>query len=282
MWVGTSTDIQDQKTFTQELEKLVHERTRMLQETNEKLEISIRDLQKMNTELQSFAYVSSHDLQEPLRKIQAFAGRIHEREAPNLSDTGKDYLHRMQDAARRMQTLIEDLLMYSRTNTTERVFKKVNIRDLLLDVKNDFKELLQEKHGIVEIGEMGEFELIPFQFSQLMHNLIGNALKFSKPGIPPFVRITSEMVDGSEAGVADLSRQKKYFRLSVSDNGIGFSPQYKERIFEVFQRLHGRSEYPGTGIGLAIVKKIVDNHNGVIEAIGEEGEGARFDVYIPV
>ncbi len=282
MWVGTSTDIQEQKTFTQELEKLVQERTRMLQETNEKLEISISDLQKMNTELQSFAYVSSHDLQEPLRKIQAFAGRIQEREAQNLSDTGKDYLNRMQDAARRMQTLIEDLLMYSRTNTTERVFKKVNIRDLLLDVKNDFKELLQEKHGIIEIGEMGELNLIPFQFSQLMHNLIGNALKFSKPGIPPFVRITSELVGGGEAGVAGLSPQKRYFRLSVSDNGIGFSPQYKERIFEVFQRLHGRSEYPGTGIGLAIVKKIVDNHNGAIEAIGEEGEGARFDVYIPV
>jgi signal transduction histidine kinase len=134
----------------------------------------------------------------------------------------------------------------------------------------------------VEIGEIGELRIIPFQFSQLMHNLIGNALKFSKPGVTPLVKISGAPVSGAESGIAGLSPQKKYLRLTISDNGIGFSPQYKVRIFEVFQRLHGRSEYPGTGIGLAIVKKIVDNHNGVIEAWGEDGVGARFDIYIPM
>lgn len=282
MWVGTSTDIQEQKTFTQKLEKLVQERTSLLQETNEKLETSIQDLKKMNGELQSFAYVSSHDLQEPLRKIQTFADRIQEKESKNLSDTGKDFLHRMQDAARRMQTLIEDLLTYSRTNTTERIFKKTNLYDLIQEVKDDFQETLAEKQGVIEIGEMGVLNVIPFQFSQLMHNLIGNALKFSKHDVPPVIVIESETVNGDSLQLPGIYPAKKYCHLSVTDNGIGFSPEYKERIFEVFQRLHGRSEYKGTGIGLAIVKKIVENHYGAIVATGEEDKGARFDLYIPM
>lgn len=281
--VGTLRDITEEKNSTQHLERLVQERTVLLQETNEKLETSIQDLKKMNAELQSFAYVSSHDLQEPLRKIQTFADRIQEKESANLSDTGRDFLNRMQDAARRMQTLIEDLLMYSRTNTTERIFKKTDLFDLIEEVKTNLRETLLEKQGVIHIGEMPVLHIIPFQFSQLMHNLIGNALKFSKRDVPPVIDIRSEIVRGDTIQIPGfIPLKKEYCHLTVADNGIGFSPEYKERIFEVFQRLHGRSEYKGTGIGLAIVKKIVQNHFGFIEATGEEGAGARFDLYIPM
>ncbi|MBC7773806.1 MAG: PAS domain S-box protein [Phycisphaerae bacterium] len=282
MWVGTSTDIQDQKMFTQELEKQVQERTLLLQESNQKLEESIMDLQKMNAELQSFAYISSHDLQEPLRKIQTFVGRILDKEYQNLSDTGKDYFQRMQSAAQRMQTLIEDLLAYSRTNTTDRIFKKIDLQDIIEDVKNEFNESILAKNAFVEIGQMCDLYIIPFQFRQLIHNLMGNSLKFSKPGIPPHIKIECVKVQGEKVDIKGISPEKEYSHLSFTDNGIGFEPQYKNRIFEVFQQLHGKSEYKGTGIGLAIVKKIVENHNGIITATGELGKGARFDIYIPV
>ncbi len=282
MWVGTSTDIEAQKTFTQDLEKQVQERTVLLQESNEKLEDSIRELQKSNAELQSFAYVSSHDLQEPLRKIQTFASRIIDKEDQNLSETGKDYFQRMQNAAKRMQTLIEDLLAYSRTNTTERAFEKINLGEIVAEVKHELKETLVENQGTIDVGTMSEAYIIPFQFRQLLHNLIGNALKFTKPGVPPNVRIESETITVDQADIAGLSPQKTYCHLSVVDNGIGFDDQYKERIFEVFQRLHSKESYKGTGIGLAIVKKIVENHNGVIIASGKVDQGARFDIYVPL
>jgi PAS domain S-box-containing protein len=275
MWVGTSTDIQDQKIFTNELERQVRERTTELEQKN-------RELGKMNSELEAFAYVSSHDLQEPLRKIQTFASRILQKEQANLSDSGKDYFQRMQNAAQRMQTLIEDLLAYSRTSTTERVFRTINLNDAITEVKNDLKEVLAEKNATVEVGTMCELNIIPFQFRQLLNNLFTNSLKFSREGVPPVIKIGSRMIDGSHIDVANILPHKTYCHISVSDNGIGFEPQYSERIFEVFQRLHGKDEYKGTGIGLAIVKKIVDNHNGVITASGEVDKGATFDIYIPV
>lgn len=275
MWVGTSTDIQDQKMFTRELEKQVLERTRQLEQKN-------KELEKMNSELQSFAYVSSHDLQEPLRKIQTFASRLLEKEKDNLSETAKDYFARMQDAANRMQTLIEDLLAYSRTNSTDKVFKKTNLNDIIIEVKNELKEVMAEKNAVIEAGPMCEVNIIPFQFRQLLNNLIGNSLKFSKPGVAPYIKIRSEIQSGEELKMAALSRKKSYCHLTISDNGIGFDPEYNDRIFEIFQRLHGRDEYKGTGIGLAIVKKIVENHKGVITATGSPGEGATFDIYVPV
>ncbi|MEO6040225.1 MAG: PAS domain-containing protein, partial [Saprospiraceae bacterium] len=275
MWVGTSTDIQEQKLFASELERQVQERTGQLEQKN-------KELQQMNIELESIAYVSSHDLQEPLRKIQTFAARLLEKEQPNLSEVGKDYFRRMSDAANRMQTLIQDLLDYSRTNTAERVFKKTPLQDLVAEAKRDFREAIAEKHAVIEVGKMCAANIIPFQFRQLLHNLIGNALKFSIPGHPPCIKIDSEIVAGSQLAMASLSPDLSYCHLSISDNGIGFDPQYKDRIFEVFQRLHGKSEYKGTGIGLAIVKKIVENHNGVITATSELGHGATFDIYLPV
>jgi PAS domain S-box-containing protein len=275
MWVGTSTDIQDQKTFAYDLEKQVRERTRELEQKN-------RELEKMNSELQSFTYISSHDLQEPLRKIQTFASRLLEKEEKNLSKSGKDYFFRMQEAAFRMQTLIEDLLAYSRTNTAEVVFQNTDLKEIIEEVKNELKETIVEKQAIIEVLETCEANIIPFQFRQLIINLVSNSLKFSRRESSPHIKIKCSVVEGQQPAIDLLSPEKKYCHLSISDNGIGFDPQYKNRIFEVFQRLHGKEEYKGTGIGLAIVKKIVENHRGIIIAQGEENNGATFDIYFPI
>lgn len=239
------------------------------------------ELEKMNAELQSFAYISSHDLQEPLRKIQIFAARILEKEFLNLSEKGKDHFLRMQQSANRMQKLIQDLLTYSRTNITDRVFVIKDLNDIVDEVKNDLSEAIAETHAVIEVEDLCEVSMIPFQFTQLMHNLIGNAIKFSRPGIPPYIHIKCATVKGNETDVERLFPQKSYCHITIKDNGIGFEAQYKERIFEVFQRLHEKGAYEGTGIGLAIVKKIVENHNGAIAASSEPDQGAQFDIYIP-
>ena len=257
---------------------------------NEEKEKRAAELIIANKELQAFAYVSSHDLQEPLRKIQTFATVILEKENKNLSDNGKDYFHRMQSAAGRMRQLIEDLLAYSRINTNERKFEKTDLNIIIEEVKTELKDTIQEKHAIIEVIELCPANIIPFQFGQLMHNLISNALKFSNPDIPPRIIIKSRIVKGSKSinarlndkvGQEKLSPEKKYCHITVKDNGIGFEPHFRERIFEVFQKLHNKEVYEGTGIGLAIVKKIVENHNGIIIATSELKKGAKFDIYIP-
>jgi PAS domain S-box-containing protein len=244
------------------------------------LEEQNRELEKMNAELQSFAYASSHDLQEPLRKIHVFATRILEKEHQNLSETGKDYFNRMQQSVNKMQMLIEDLLTYSRTNTTDQIFKNTDLGELITEVINEFKAL-EENKATIDIEETCDAVIIPFQFRQLLQNLVSNSLKFSKPGSPAHISIASKIIKGSESDLKTLLPGKMYCHVSVTDNGIGFDPKYKDRIFELFQRLHGKNEYPGTGIGLAIVKKIVDNHNGFITATSELGQGATFTIYIP-
>lgn len=239
------------------------------------------ELEKMNKELESFAYISSHDLQEPLRKIQTFASCISEKEEDNLSDSGKHMFNRMQDAAKRMQTLIQDLLAYSRSSTTEPTFKTTDLNEIIAQVKEDLKEELAEKAATIETNQLCEVRIIPFQFQQLMHNLIGNALKFSHPEHPIRIEIKSEIGNGIKYKNEKLAPQKKYCHISVSDNGIGFEPQYSEKIFEVFQRLHAKNQYDGTGIGLSIVKRIIENHKGIVTASGEVNKGATFDIYIP-
>jgi len=283
MWIGTSTDIQEQKLFTQELERLVKMRTGLLQKANEKLEKSIGELQKTNAQLHSFAYVSSHDLQEPLRKIRTFAGRIMEKEGDKLSQKGLEYFTRMQDAAIRMQKLIEDLLAYSRTSSTEHLFKMEAIGEVLEEVRLEFEESLTEKSATISItGAAFEAEMVGFQLVQLFNNLFSNAIKFSKPDTPLILTIQTAVVSGAELSASKLNSDKQYGHVSFSDNGIGFDAEYEDRIFEVFQRLHGKNEYSGTGIGLAIVKKIIENHHGAVSATGESGVGARFDLYIPL
>ena len=253
-----------------------------MKESNEKLEDSIEELQKMNVELQSFAYVSSHDLQEPLRKIQTFISRILEKDRDTLTDSGKNYFGRIQDSANRMQNLIKDLLSYSRTNITGNEFKKVNLNDIIEEAQLDLKEKLDAKNGSMHIGDMCEVTIIPFQFVQLMSNIISNSIKFSVTGIPPHIKITSKEIMGEDMEDFNLMPQVRYCHITYSDNGIGFESEYKDKIFEVFQRLHGKNEYEGTGIGLAIVKKIIMNHDGFISAKGKPNRGVTFDIFIPV
>ena len=270
---GTVRDITEEKAFSQALEAMVNDRTRELQQANTELE-------KMNQELASFAYVSSHDLQEPLRKIQAFASRILEKEYQNLSSAGQDYFTRMQEAARRMQLLIQDLLAYSRTNKKEKEFVRTNLNLLVAGVIDDLEQYIQDKQATINVGELPEVDVIPFQFRQLFTNLISNSLKFRQKDVPLVINIGSERLNGLAIG-SNTDPDTYYYRVTVEDNGIGFDNNYHERIFDVFQRLHTKQDYEGTGIGLAICKKIVENHHGFIAAKGEPGKGAIFTIYIP-
>jgi two-component system CheB/CheR fusion protein len=273
---------------TQVLEAKVNQRTLELSVANDELMQKNEELLKSNHELESFTYISSHDLQEPLRKIQTFAALILEKEYAGLSETGKDYFNRMHSAALRMQTLLQDLLTYSHTNITERKFETTDLKKIVEDVKKELIDTINEKKAVIDVEKLGEANINPFQFRQVMNNLITNSLKFSKPGVPPVIKIMSENVlaDKLQSRNPDLSKgilspKIKYSHISFSDNGIGFQSQYKQRIFDVFQRLHGKEEYPGTGIGLAIVNKIIENHNGYITATGIPGKGSTFDIYIP-
>lgn len=274
MWVGVTTEIQQQKKYSQELENAVQERVVELKEKNE-------ELIRMNKELAAFTYISSHDLQEPLRKIQTFAGRILDKESQNLTDNGKNYFRLMQNAAHRMQILIQDLLAFSHLSTADRKFETTDLSILIDEVKNEFKEAIAEKNAVIEVKESCKVHIIPFQFRQLLNNLIGNALKFSKPNIPPHIIISSVIVPYSKINIENLPLRKEYCHIRISDNGIGFEEEFSTKIFEVFQKLHGKDEYSGTGIGLAIVKKIVDNHNGIITATSILDKGTTFNIYIP-
>ena len=248
---------------------------------NDEKEKRAEELIIANKELLAFTYISSHDLQEPLRKIQLFVSIILKNENKNLSDSGKYNFERMRLTAERMQQLIDDLLAFSRIATTELKFEKTALNQIIEDVKSELKDTILEKHATFEIGELGTPNLIAFQFRQLMYNLISNALKFSNPEIPSHITITNRIINGSKLNNEKLSQGKDYLHIIVKDNGIGFEPQFGERIFKVFQKLHDKEEYSGTGIGLAIVKKIVENHKGHITATGNLNNGASFDIYIP-
>lgn len=270
-----------QEKHTKELEEKIEERTVELKHAIEELREMNKELVEANKELEAFTYVSSHDLQEPLRKIQTFAGMVLEKENQNLSDKGKTYFNVMQGAAKRMQKLIDDLLVFSRLNTSERTFEKVDLGTIIEEVLANVNDVIKEKEANIEFQEMCEADVIVFQFRQLMHNLISNALKFSKPDEKPHIKIKSRIVNGSELKAKDLSPDQNYCHVSVSDNGIGFDEKFNEKIFEVFQKLHSKDEYPGTGIGLATVKKIVSHHNGEIFVDSTLNKGTTFDIYIP-
>jgi len=274
-------EISERKTEKLKLEKAVNARTQELKEANKKLEDKNIELLAMNNELESFTSVSSHDLQEPLRKLQTFAGLILAKEEQNLSDKGKNYFRLMQQSAERMQKLIQDLLLFSRIRVAERKFEKTDLRNIIEEVKIELKDTLSEKNAIIEINEICDANVIPFQFRQLINNLICNAIKFSKPNTPPIIKIQSRNVKFEKLNIDGLQPQNEYCHITISDNGIGFEKEYSKKIFEVFQKLHGKDEYAGTGIGLAIVKKIVDNHNGIITATSIVNKGATFDIYIP-
>lgn len=257
------------------LETLVAERTNELRIANQELE-------SMNKELSSFAYISSHDLQEPLRKIHTFGSILMANEYKNLSEAGKRNFTRMQVAAGRMTKLIQDLLTYSRSNAAEKTFEEVDLNTLLREVASDFADTINDKDGVISIGPMPTITAIPFQIRQLFNNLVSNAIKFAKEDVAPVITILSETLPGSAINNPNAIADKEYLHVWVTDNGIGFSPQYATRIFEVFQRLHGKGEYEGTGIGLAICMKIAENHKAILNATSQPGEGAVFNVYFPI
>ncbi|WP_205161287.1 MULTISPECIES: sensor histidine kinase [Arenibacter] len=234
-----------------------------------------------NKELESFTYISSHDLQEPLRKIQIFSTRLIDDESQNLSKKGKSYILGMRDASRRMQALIRDLLGYSRTTTSERIFVITSLNTVIELVKKDFTEIITKKNATIKVVGECDVQVIPFQFHQLIQNIIGNALKFSRPDLSPLITVKSKIVQSSDIISDKQLSAEEYCHITITDNGIGFEPQFKDHIFELFKRLHDKDKIPGTGIGLAIVKKIVENHNGLITATSEINKGASFDIYIP-
>ena len=249
---------------------------------NEEKEKRAEELRIANKELLAFTYISSHDMQEPLRKIQTFISIILKDNKETFSDNGKDYFQRIQSSAERMQLLIDDLLAFSRINKMERKFEKTELITIIDDIKDELKDSIKDKNATIEAVDLCSANIIPFQFRQLLYNLISNALKFSRANIPSQITIKSSIIKGSKLNNEKLSPEINYCHIVVKDNGIGFEPHFKERIFGVFQKLHNKELYGGTGIGLAIVKKIVENHNGIITATSELNKGATFDIYIPV
>jgi PAS domain S-box-containing protein len=271
---GVLVDITERKQLEQQLreanEKLesrVKQRTRQLEATNQSLERS-------NRELQDFAYVASHDLQEPLRKIQAF-GNLLESEYGNRIGDGQDYLNRMRNAASRMSILIEDLLAFSRVTTKARPFTAVDLQQICTEVIGDLETRIADTHATVTVDALPTVLADALQMRQLLQNLIANALKFQQPGKAPQVTIRSEPI-------TDKNGTLKAYHIEVADNGIGFDEKYLDRIFAVFQRLHGHEAYEGTGIGLAVCRKIAERHGGTITAKSTPGKGATFIVALPV
>ncbi len=255
--------------------------------SNDKLKLFARqleeknvELEKINKELESFSYVASHDLQEPLRKIQAFSNLILEKEKDNFSESTHNYFNKMNLAAARMQQLINDLLEFSRLSSSVE-FRVIDLNILLKEVLSNLKISIDESRAVIKSGKLPMAAVIPFQFKQMLQNLIGNSIKYRKEGRNPVIHITHRMVNGESLKDFGAIRVIRYLKISIRDNGIGFDQKYASKIFELFQRLHGKDEYKGTGIGLAICKKIIQNHNGFIVAVGEEGKGATFEVYIP-
>jgi PAS domain S-box-containing protein len=237
-------------------------------------------LEQSNASLEEFAYVASHDLKEPLRKISTFGDRLMATQTDNLSQDGKIYLQKIIDASQRMQTMISDLLSISMiSNNTS--FERYSLQTILEETLQTLEYKIEQQNAVVQADKLPEANIIPSQFRQLFQNLLSNSLKFVKPDLQPLITIKHTLLNPEEVGSYQLSPSNQYHRLEFSDNGIGFENEFAGKIFAIFQRLHGRSEYEGSGIGLAICKKIVEHHGGVIYASGQPDEGATFTIILP-
>lgn len=249
---------------------------------NDMLQAKNLELERSNLELESFNYIASHDLQEPLRKIQAFSQRIISKDGNSFSEFTRDYFGRIHSAAQRMQNLIEALLSYSKINAFNTPLHPVELNHLVEEVLNDMQESIDEHHAKIACAKLPVITGLDIQLHQLFTNLIGNAIKYRRPGISPVINVATQLVSGKDVVRESIDAAKEYWQITVTDNGIGFEQQYEVKIFELFQRLHGSNDYAGTGIGLAICKKIMRNHGGSITAEGRPGNGATFKLYFPV
>lgn len=261
--IGINTDITEQ-----------HLESLSLEERNKELEQS-------NKELASFNYVASHDLQEPLRIIQTYISRIEEKEIDTLTTTGQDYFERIKSSANRMQILINDLLLFSRTNKFEKVVEATCLNELLENALVELSPIIEDKNATIVHDELPELKVVPFQIQQLFINLLNNSLKYSRIGVAPVIKIKCELVFAQDVPELKADPLKQFFKITFTDNGLGFEQQYADNIFVLFKRLHHKNEYPGTGIGLSICKKIAENHSGFIYAQGIPNEGATFTLYLP-
>ncbi len=254
-----------------------------LKNLQRRLEEHVEELRSSNANLEQFAYVASHDLQEPLRKIKSFGNMLQSRYGQDLGPEGSDLINRMQGAASRMSILIEDLLTYSRVSVRPAQMKVLQTDKILEDALFDLERLIQQKGAVIKSDKLAPVTGQATQIGQLFQNLLSNALKFSHPSRNPEITISAEIVRGLESGipVSQADEARLFQRIRVRDNGIGFESGYRERIFQIFQRLHSRAEYPGTGVGLSIVKKVIANHNGYIEADSVPGEGTTFSILLP-
>ncbi|MGO4771754.1 ATP-binding protein [Flavobacterium sp. W22_SRS_FK3] len=274
-----------------ESKKILEQKSNLLEKTEiekqkaEKLKLNAEkkliekniSLERMNSELEAFNYISSHDLQEPLRKIQLFTNLIENEEADTLSEKSKTAFQKIKTSAFRMQNLINDLLIYSKTKFDERKFELKDLNLIAKDVIEDLTDEFENKNVTFDIQELGKLRVIEFQFRQLLYNLINNSLKFASPDRNLTIKIAAEITNGK---LEKLSPLTKYHKITISDNGIGFDPLYTEKIFGLFQALHTKP-LKSTGIGLTIVKRIVENHNGFIKAEGAINQGAKFEIFIP-
>ena len=292
-FIGTVMDITERKEAEEALRLLNETLERHVAERTAELERTNRQLEARNRELQDFAYVASHDLQEPLRKVRAFGDLLREDYGDQLDDMGEHYLDRIHDAASRMSQLITDLLAFSRVTTRGNPFEKVDLNTVLAHVLSDLEVRISEVEATIVADDLPPIEADATQLRQLLQNLVGNALKFRREGVRPVVEVRAEHVevaketDGAAVGEEEATANggevyEQHLRLTVRDNGIGFDEKYLGRIFTPFQRLHGRGTYDGTGMGLAICRRIVERHHGTITATSAPDQGAEFIVTLPI
>lgn len=260
-----------------ELEARVNARTSELSSSN-------TELNRSNADLEKFAYIASHDLSEPLRKITVFSHRLQDDENSHLSPEGKEYISRLQNSTQRMQTLITDLLTYSRVSRGGKGFSELDMNEVLQQTLNDLSVSIENAGAEIKAEKLPSIKAQPLHMSQLFQNLISNSLKFRQADLPLRIEVKGSIVKGSAAfaGSRYLKQNAEYLQLEISDNGIGFEETHLDKIFDIFQRLHGHSEYAGTGIGLAICQKIADNHGGYITARSTPGQGSTFYIWLPV
>jgi len=252
-----------------------------LKHLNNKLKEKNHKLELYNKELDSFTYIASHDLKEPLRKIFTYITLIESSEAPALSDKGRAHFGRIKSSAQRMQSLLDDLLHYAHINMEQARFEEIDLNQVVADVKDQLREEIRESGMEIRAEPLPVVRGLPFQIRQLFENLISNSIKYRQERAQPQVSIAASLVSKSEIREKFHKESSRYYKLLFRDNGLGFRQGYAEKVFQLFQRLHQKNEQPGTGIGLTICKKIVDNHNGFIKAVSEVNQGTTFVVYLP-